>query len=102
MAFGNRKTHGRHVMTEIERLTNVREKLEEARRYVGMAREAVDVLDDCDSDCVDSLIAIVTNAIAMRQVDPDATRGAIDYARGWLAWSISRIELEERWKIERA
>ena len=92
-------------MTEIERLTKVREMLGEARRYVGLpaftdlAREAIDGLDDSDSEVTGSLSDILVNAAAMRQVDPDAARGAIDYVRCQLALAIGRLERDERERV---
>ena len=91
-----------HAMTEIERLTKIREILGEARRYVpidvfvDMAREAIGAMDDSDSACADSLRAVIANAIATRQVDPDATRGAIDYVRCQLALAIGRLDRDAR------
>ena len=89
-------------MTEIERLTKVREMLGEARRYVGeevfvgMLAESIGLLTRCDSACADSLRDVLTHAICLRQVDPDATRGAIDYVRGRLAWILGRLERDAR------
>lgn len=89
-------------MTEIERLTEVREMLAEARRhvgqdvFVGLVVEPISLLARCDSACAGGLREVLAHAIYMRQVDPDATRGAIDYARGWLAWIIGRLERDAR------
>ena len=89
-------------MTEIERLTEVREMLAEARRhvgqdvFVGLAVEPISLLARCDSACADSLRDVLTHAICLRQVDPDATRGAIDYVRGRLAWILGRLERDAR------
>lgn len=89
-------------MTEIERLTEVREMLAEARRhvgqdvFVGLVVEPISLLARCDSACADSLRDVLAHATYLRQVDPDATRGAIDYTRGWLAWVIGQLECDER------
>lgn len=89
-------------MTEIERLTKVREMLGEARRYVGeevfvgMLAESIGLLTRCDSACADGLRDVLAHATYLRQVDPDATRGAIDYTRGWLALGIGRLDRDAR------
>jgi hypothetical protein len=89
-------------MTEIDRLTKIRDLLAEARRYVGkdvfptMITEPILQLIESDSSCAGSLYEPLSRAIMMWQADPDATRGAIDYTRGWLAWTIGRLERDER------
>ena len=89
-------------MTEIERLTKIRETLEEARKYVSqdvfgdMLAKPILLLGESDSSCAEGLYVVLSRAIMMRQVDPDAARGAIDYTRGWLAWVIGRLERDAR------
>jgi hypothetical protein len=89
-------------MTEIDRLTKIRDLLAEARRYVGkdvfptMITEPILQLIESDSSCAGSLHQPLSRALMMWQVDPDATRGAIDYTRGWLALGIGRLDRDAR------
>ena len=62
-------------MTEIERLTKIRELLAEARRYVGQdvfvttIKEPILLLIESDSSCAEGLYVVLSRALMMSQVD---------------------------------